>query len=96
MHPKDLLNLARTSKAFRALLMSKSSKSLWLASMKCVEDLPKCPPYMDEPTFINLLFFPHCHVRSPNSFDTVNEIVSTCKSCNASMRTLSHIIAMDT
>ncbi len=62
MHPRDLLNLARTSKSFRALLMSRSSHAMWRASIEGVEGLPKCPPYMSEPEYINLLFFPHCHV----------------------------------
>ncbi|RPD79997.1 hypothetical protein L226DRAFT_608974 [Lentinus tigrinus ALCF2SS1-7] len=61
MHPRDLLNLARTSKPFRGLLMSHSSQAMWKASIEGVEGLPKCPPYMNEPTYINLLFFPHCH-----------------------------------
>ncbi|KAI0748049.1 hypothetical protein C8Q80DRAFT_712008 [Daedaleopsis nitida] len=62
MHPKDLLNLARTSKSFRALLMSKSAKMLWRASMERVEGLPECPPYLNaEPAFVNLFLFTNCH-----------------------------------
>lgn len=62
MHPRDLLNLARTSKPVRALLISRSAKPFWKASIAGVEGLPKCPPYLSEPAFVNLLYFSHCHV----------------------------------
>ena len=71
MHPRDLLNLARTSKPFRAFLMSRSAKSVWRASMERIEGLPKCPSHMAEPAFVNLLFFSHCHV-SPFVFQPKN------------------------
>ena len=62
IHPRDLLNLARTTKAFRSFLMNPSAQPLWKASMARVDNLPTCPTYMTEPQFINLLFFSHCHV----------------------------------
>lgn len=49
MHLRDLRNLARTSKPFRALLISRSAKPFWKASIAGVEGLPKCPPYLSEP-----------------------------------------------
>ncbi len=68
MHPRDLLNLARTNKSFRAFLMSKDAQFLWKASFQNVDSLPKCPSYMNEPTYINLLFFNHCHVGFGSCF----------------------------
>ena len=68
MHPRDLLNLARTTKPFRNLLMMETARPMWKAAMRRVEDLPPCPPYMSEPKYINLLFFPHFHVSSPPSW----------------------------
>jgi hypothetical protein len=66
--PLDLLRLARTTKAFRALLMSRSSIAIWrsarqLSSDRQVIDIPECPPYLSEPAYANLAFDPHCHVR---------------------------------
>ncbi|RDX56849.1 hypothetical protein OH76DRAFT_1395991 [Lentinus brumalis] len=87
MHPRDLLNLARTSKSFRALLMSRSSHAMWRASIEGVEGLPKCPPYMSEPEYINLLFFPHCHgCLKPNVQTIVFEFaVRYCNACKKEM-----------
>ncbi len=62
MHPRDLLNLARTNTAFRTFLLERSAQQLWKSSMAHVGDLPPCPTYMSEPEYINLLFFTHCHV----------------------------------
>ncbi|KAI0675149.1 hypothetical protein C8Q78DRAFT_1010751 [Trametes maxima] len=61
MHPRDLLNLARTSKDFRAFLMSRQSASFWRAARQQVHDLPECPQFLSEPQYANLLFFPYCH-----------------------------------
>jgi len=62
------LQLARTTKAFRALLMSQFSIAIWrsahqLPSDKQVMGMPECPPYLSEPAYANLAFDPHCHVR---------------------------------
>ena len=61
MHPRDLLNLARTTKAFRTFLMSRSSAPFWKAARQQLE-LPECPPHLSEPAYANLVFFFHCHV----------------------------------
>lgn len=62
--PIDLLNLARTSKSFRTLLMSRSSRTLWRVSRQLVDGLPECPEHLSEPAYANLVFSNHCHVRS--------------------------------
>ncbi|KAG1826927.1 uncharacterized protein BJ212DRAFT_1474135 [Suillus subaureus] len=43
LKPLDLLSLARTSKAFRNLLMRKSNAFIWRASRSLVPNLPECP-----------------------------------------------------
>ncbi|OJA18751.1 hypothetical protein AZE42_01641 [Rhizopogon vesiculosus] len=43
LKPLDLLSLARTSKPFRDLLMSKSNAFIWRASRALVPNLPDCP-----------------------------------------------------
>ena len=80
MHPRDLLNLARTSKSFRALLMSRSSQAFWKASIEGVDGLPKCPPYLSEPAYVNLLFLPHCHV-SGSFFVGLNVVRAAGQGC---------------
>ncbi|KAH9920182.1 hypothetical protein B0H21DRAFT_767726 [Amylocystis lapponica] len=61
LHPRDLLNLARTNKGFRRYLMSRSSAFLWKAARKCIDGFPDCPSYLSEPAYANLAFFSHCH-----------------------------------
>lgn len=63
LHPLDLLDLARTTKPFRALLMSRSFAGVWRASRKLIQELPVCPGHLSEPAYANLVFSSHCHVR---------------------------------
>jgi hypothetical protein len=60
--PYDLLKLARTTKAFRHLLLNKTFISVWKAALEGVPGLPPCPADMTEPEWSNLVFSPHCHV----------------------------------
>ncbi|KAF9804692.1 hypothetical protein IEO21_09281 [Rhodonia placenta] len=62
LQPRDLLHLARTSKAFRTFLMSRSSAFLWRASRRNVEGLPDCPTHLSEPAYANLAFTSYCFV----------------------------------
>ncbi|GBE80369.1 hypothetical protein SCP_0300840 [Sparassis crispa] len=57
----DLLNLARSSKPLRDILLSRSLVTAWKKARSNVKDLPDCPPDLDEPGYANLLFLPHCH-----------------------------------
>ncbi|KZT09619.1 uncharacterized protein LAESUDRAFT_646055 [Laetiporus sulphureus 93-53] len=63
LRPLDLLHLARTTKALRTMLMSRSSISLWKGARELVGRLPDCPSDLSEPQYANLLFDQHCHVR---------------------------------
>ncbi|PIL34392.1 hypothetical protein GSI_03167 [Ganoderma sinense ZZ0214-1] len=49
LHPIDMLNLGRTSKSLRSLVLAKSSRSAWIASLSTVDGLPSCPANMSEP-----------------------------------------------
>ncbi|KAK7680592.1 hypothetical protein QCA50_016374 [Cerrena zonata] len=60
--PYDMLNLSRTSKPFRNLLMDRNSVSFWKAARCNVPGLPEPFPGMSEPVFANLCYSPHCHV----------------------------------
>jgi hypothetical protein len=64
--PLDLLHLARTTKAFRSILMHRSSSFVWNAARMNVPGLPECPD-MSEPAFARLAFDKHCHVCLPPS-----------------------------
>ncbi|KAI0745945.1 hypothetical protein C8Q76DRAFT_773444 [Earliella scabrosa] len=83
MHPRDLLNLARTSKDFRRVLMSRSSAPFWKAARQQVPGLPDCPPYLSEPAYANLAFFSHCHsCLKPNIKTAIWEFsVRYCNKC---------------
>lgn len=61
--PMDLLNLSRTNKDFRNLLLRRSSAAAWKAARLHVDGLPDCPPDIAEPQYANLVFYSHCHVR---------------------------------
>ncbi|KAI0338143.1 hypothetical protein BDW22DRAFT_1363265 [Trametopsis cervina] len=60
LHPSDLLHLSRVSKAFRAILMSRSSKRMWAAARANVDGLPEPPNIVSEPKYAALLFDRTC------------------------------------
>lgn len=59
----DLLNLSRTCKSLRELLMDKSSMFVWKTARRQVIGLPDCPADLTEPEYANLVFCARCHVR---------------------------------
>ncbi|OCH91544.1 hypothetical protein OBBRIDRAFT_774940 [Obba rivulosa] len=61
LHPQDLLQLSRTTKALRGLLTSRHSAFIWKTSLQHETQLPPCPSYMNEMQYINLAFSAHCH-----------------------------------
>ncbi|KIJ60678.1 hypothetical protein HYDPIDRAFT_32099 [Hydnomerulius pinastri MD-312] len=61
LHPLDLLNLARTTTAFRQLLMRKSSAFIWKTARSQIGGFPDCPSDLSEPQYANLAFYPHCY-----------------------------------
>lgn len=64
LFPKDLLHLARTSKDLRAMLMSRSTVSVWKAARSNVLPImPDCYPNMSEPEYTHFAFAEFCHVR---------------------------------
>ncbi|TFK91793.1 hypothetical protein K466DRAFT_514748 [Polyporus arcularius HHB13444] len=84
LHPRDLVNLARTSRDFRTFLMSRDSAPFWRAARKQVDGLPDCPPFLSEPAYANLVFFTHCHgCARPNGSNVVvwSFAVRYCAKC---------------
>ncbi|KAF8961139.1 hypothetical protein BDZ97DRAFT_2077007 [Flammula alnicola] len=60
LEPLDLLTLARLSKEFRALFMSRSSLAIWRRVLNDVPDLPSCPRDLSEPQYASLIFEKFC------------------------------------
>ncbi|EJF65483.1 hypothetical protein DICSQDRAFT_152678 [Dichomitus squalens LYAD-421 SS1] len=87
LHPKDLLNLSRATREFRALLMSRNSAPFWREARKLVEGLPEPPSYLSEPAYANLLFCAHCHNCSKPNIQAVHWLFSVryCDPCRKAM-----------
>ena len=62
LNPLDLLHLARTTKDLRAILMNRSSISIWKHSRSQFDDLPDCPDDLSEPQYAEFLFGKACTV----------------------------------
>ncbi|KAF8164095.1 hypothetical protein BJ912DRAFT_273453 [Pholiota molesta] len=60
LEPLDLLNIGRTTKALRAILMSRSSTSVWMSARSNVFGLPDCPDDLSEPQYAALMFVKGC------------------------------------
>ncbi|KAF9551255.1 hypothetical protein CPC08DRAFT_768752 [Agrocybe pediades] len=63
LDPLDLIHLSWTTKAFRALLLSKNadSNAIWKASIANVPRFPPCPEDLSEPKYAHLAFVNICH-----------------------------------
>ncbi|KAI0744176.1 hypothetical protein C8Q80DRAFT_1185423 [Daedaleopsis nitida] len=89
LHPRDLLSLARTSRDFRAFLMSRTrSLALWKAARQQIEGLPDVPPPLSEPAYANLLFFNYCHgclKATGNSPAIWSLLIHCCNACKDDM-----------
>ncbi|KAF9473290.1 hypothetical protein BDN70DRAFT_817465 [Pholiota conissans] len=62
LDPIDLLNLARTTKALRAVLMSRLSMFIWKSARSHIAGLPECPDDLNEPQYAALMFDTRCSV----------------------------------
>lgn len=60
LNPVDLLRVSRTTKDLRKLLLSRSSRSVWIDSLSRLQDLPPCPSDLSEPAYARLAFEPNC------------------------------------
>ncbi|GJE86896.1 hypothetical protein PsYK624_029790 [Phanerochaete sordida] len=62
LEPGDILNLARTSRPLRKMLMTRRSAHLWRKARENIgANIPAPPDYMSEPRLANLLVCMHCH-----------------------------------
>ncbi|KAF8965463.1 hypothetical protein BDZ97DRAFT_2074737 [Flammula alnicola] len=60
LDPPDLLHIARTTKALRAILMSRSSIFIWTQARSNIEGFPDCPDDLSEPQYAILAFGRSC------------------------------------
>ncbi|KAI0773190.1 hypothetical protein BD413DRAFT_314671 [Trametes elegans] len=91
LHPLDLLHIARTNKYLRSVLLHRSSRFVWKASLNGVAGLPTCPEDMDEPAYSGLLFEPHCSVCGSHARRVEYAIrVRLCKHCYAANMKTGH------
>ncbi|KAL0069406.1 hypothetical protein AAF712_003431 [Marasmius tenuissimus] len=66
LSPSDLLQLTRTSKNLRELLLEKSATTIWKSSFRRVVDIP-CPTDVSYPAWASLMYDKECHICSaPN------------------------------
>ncbi|KAI5900797.1 uncharacterized protein SCHCODRAFT_02523093 [Schizophyllum commune H4-8] len=62
LHPADLLHVARTTKLYRSVLMSRSAIGLWKDSYaSAADELPPLPEDMTIPQFVSLCFDRICY-----------------------------------
>ncbi|TFK42253.1 hypothetical protein BDQ12DRAFT_677886 [Crucibulum laeve] len=59
--PTDILNLSRTTKDFRRVLLHRSATSIWKSAVTNVPNFPECPEDMSLPAWISLAYDCHCH-----------------------------------
>ncbi|KAI0664676.1 hypothetical protein C8Q70DRAFT_938855 [Cubamyces menziesii] len=85
LHPHDLLQLSRTTKALRSVLMRPSAVTIWRNARRNVDDLPDCPDDLTEPAYANLLFDQHCHFCVKARVMNVLWMLR-CRACRACMK----------
>lgn len=64
LDPHTLLHMSRVSKTFRALLMSKSSRAIWINSRNSVELPDLTAEDLSEPAYASLVYDRHCHAST--------------------------------
>ncbi|KAM5540116.1 hypothetical protein V8D89_006256, partial [Ganoderma adspersum] len=83
LHPLDMLNLSRASKSLRSIVLAKSTRSAWIASLATVDRLPSCPANMSEPLHAALLFDQYCFLCGVDRARWVDYTIRLrlCKAC---------------
>ncbi|KII84120.1 hypothetical protein PLICRDRAFT_370381 [Plicaturopsis crispa FD-325 SS-3] len=63
--PLDVLHVSWTNKAFRKILLHRSSVTVWKSALSNfrmdVPSFPETPFDLNEPQYVNLIFSEHCH-----------------------------------
>ncbi|KAH9942421.1 uncharacterized protein BXZ73DRAFT_97833 [Epithele typhae] len=78
LHPRDLLNMARTDKAHRVALLNKRTMLLaWRKSFENAEGVPAVVPGFSHPAFAAVLFTDHCN-NCGRAADNLELIPANC------------------
>lgn len=75
--PIDLLNVSRSMKNLRKILMTRKNVFVWKVAQQNVGGHPKPPADLSEPAFASLLFNEHCYV-SFSSFNSSEIDINRC------------------
>lgn len=82
LKPVDLLQLARSSRRLREILISKDAKTVWRTSRSLIEDLPDCPEDMTEPEYATLMFEIGCQQCDAKTRKTYYKLrLRMCPTC---------------
>lgn len=65
--PNDLINLARTTRDLRGIVISKSSELIWRTARSNLDGLPPLPKDLSESQYAALLICTHCYVSITSS-----------------------------
>ncbi|CAE6504317.1 unnamed protein product [Rhizoctonia solani] len=84
--PLDIINLTRSSKSFRSLLLNRSSIHIWQKAANNVPGLPGCPPDMNLPRYLAFMFVETCTSCGEGEHMEVDTIlrVRLCVPCRQS------------
>ncbi|KAK0441523.1 uncharacterized protein EV420DRAFT_1752480 [Desarmillaria tabescens] len=82
LSPKDVLNLARTSKDLRSVFMHPSSTTMWKTARKTVDCLPPMSGF-SEPRWANLMFVNKCNVRRVFFYWSSDILAHLCSSSSS-------------
>ncbi|TFK99665.1 hypothetical protein BDV98DRAFT_469658, partial [Pterulicium gracile] len=62
-YPSELLNLSRSTKPLRKILLARSARPIWKRALKNLGPLlPPCPPHISEPQYSHCIFGMYCYV----------------------------------
>lgn len=84
VQPVDLLHISRSNKFFRAFLLKRRCKPIWIgARMEHEPDLPEPPAGMSEPAYTNLIWGTLCYVSGSiepfdKHFQTLCYVMQSC------------------
>ncbi|KAJ3514172.1 hypothetical protein NLJ89_g2520 [Agrocybe chaxingu] len=84
LNPLDILNLSRTTKELRKMLLNRSSIFIWRRSRENIEGLPECPKDLSEPQYADLVFGRNCNYclrNLPKLHVVWDARVKCCKPC---------------
>ncbi|KAG8794942.1 hypothetical protein FRC12_019732 [Ceratobasidium sp. 428] len=85
--PPDLLTLARSTKFFRAMFMSRSAAPIWQRAISNVVGLPTCPASLCAPQYVSLIYSKtcsECGARAMRRMDTRLH-VRLCTACRTNL-----------